>query len=231
MTKHIPNFLTLCNLMCGMAALFFAFYFYSHPQYALWAIAAAAVFDFLDGMAARLLKAYSEIGKQLDSLSDMVSFGAAPAALLAISIMQHAPDVWWVGLLGALLAPAAALRLAKFNIDTRQSEEFRGLAVPAMALFIASFCAAYLTPLTIMGIHPAYSLVLAALLITLMLCDLPMFSLKFKNFALETNALRYVFLLLAVLIIVFMGIYAAPAIIISLYIGISAVQAIARKKA
>lgn len=231
MKKHIPNFLTLCNLMCGMTALFFAFYYFAYPQYAFWAIIAAAVFDFLDGMAARLLKAYSEIGKQLDSLSDMISFGAAPAALLTVTIMQHSPDMWWVGIFGALLAPAAALRLAKFNIDTRQSEEFRGLAVPSMALFVASYVVAYITPLTAMGIHAGYSLILVALLSTLMLCDMPMFSLKFKNFSFKTNIVRYVFIALTVIVIAIMGIYAAPAIIVLLYVLISALQAIRTKRA
>lgn len=229
MIKHIPNFLTLCNLMCGMTALFFAFYYFAYPEYAFWAIVAAAIFDFLDGMAARALKAYSEIGKQLDSLSDMISFGAAPAALIAICIMQHDPSLWWLGLGGALLAPAAALRLAKFNIDTRQSEEFRGLAVPAMALLVASFATSYLTPLTMMGIHPAWSLVLVVLLCTLMLCDMPMFSLKFKSFGLKSNVTRYVFLVLSVLLIVLMGIYAAVAIIILSYVLISAGMAIVKK--
>ncbi len=222
----IPNFLTLCNLLCGVAAIFFSFT--TSYQYAFWAIVIAAVFDFSDGMAARLLNARSEIGLQLDSLADMVSFGAAPAFIMGNTMMMYcALDTSWiVGLAGFLLAPFAAYRLAKFNIDTRQSEEFRGLATPAMALFVVSYVTAIIPKLIEHQIWCGISIIITLILCVLMVCDLPMFSFKFKDFSLKKNIIRYSFLVLSVIILIIGGIYAGICAIIALYITTSVVVSI-----
>lgn len=220
----IPNFLTLCNLLCGMAAIFFVFT--ATPIYSFWAIVVAAVFDFSDGMAARLLNARSEIGVQLDSLADMVSFGVAPAFIMGAALMMHCniDSHWAVGTIGFLLAPFAAYRLAKFNIDTRQSEEFRGLATPAMALMVASFATAIIPLMLKNSMWSGWGVLLTIALCLLMVSDIPMFSLKFKNFSLKTNALRYSFLLCCVILVLVCGVYAGVGAVIALYIATSVVK-------
>lgn len=220
----IPNLLTLCNLICGLCAIYFAFT--SLISYAFWAIVVAAVFDFCDGFAARLLGAYSDLGKQLDSLSDIVSFGVAPSIVMINSVLLHSdPQWWWVAFCGGFLALFAALRLAKFNIDTRQSTEFRGLAVPAMALFVISFAVDYV-PLLAGGVGlSVVAVVVTALLSWLMVSDIIMFSFKFSSYSLSDNIVRYVFALASVIIVVFVGFYAAPALIVLLYVVVSVVSA------
>ena len=140
-TKHIPNAITCCNLISGCVSILFI----NHNRL-LWAAAmifVAAVFDFLDGFAARLLNAKSSIGGELDSLSDVVSFGVAPSFIVAW-LLSKTGVCWWVynfnvfSVLAFILAAFAAVRLAKFNLDTRQTESFIGLPVPAVGLFIAS---------------------------------------------------------------------------------------------
>ena len=209
--SYLPNTITLLNLFLGCAAVVFAL----DGQTALagYCIMVAAVFDFCDGLAARLLKAYSEIGKQLDSLADVVSFGVAPAAML-YNEMCIALEPRTGGDLSAsgwglfaffpfIIALFSALRLAKFNVDTRQSEQFLGLPTPANALLISSFLMyavyhsaldVYITPLSI-GVTV---LVLSALLVV----EIPMLALKFKGFAWQPNLSRYCFLILCVMVFI-----------------------------
>jgi len=134
MKKHIPNFITCLNLFSGCVASYLAFK--GNYQGAFVAILFAAVFDFLDGFAARLLKAYSPMGKELDSLADMISFGLAPGAIV-FSLLTDTGINEWLPFAGFLIPVFSGLRLAKFNIDDRQTSSFLGLPVPANAIFWA----------------------------------------------------------------------------------------------
>ena len=234
----VPNFITSMNLAAGSLAVFFGIE--GQLGWAAIFIIAANVFDFLDGMAARLLKAYSDIGKQLDSLADLVSFGLAPAAMLftmlELAIFKKNQPIFeieasvlqWIFLYAVLLVPiAGAFRLAKFNLDTRQSDSFLGLPIPANALFYAS-----LGLMLWFGDKPEINniilnrfnlLTAIAVFSALMLSELPMFSLKFKNLKWQDNRLQFVFIGLCVILSITFKIYALPLIIFS-YILISVVR-------
>ncbi|WP_298063123.1 CDP-diacylglycerol--serine O-phosphatidyltransferase [uncultured Rikenella sp.] len=210
----IPNLLTLCNLLSGCAAVSVLFLGADFAA-AFWLVIAAAVFDFFDGFAARMLHVSSPIGKELDSLADMVSFGLVPA-VVAFRMLAMS-GLGWLAYGGFLIVAFSALRLAKFNVDERQTEEFRGLPTPACALFFVSLpmldadwvAGSYLL---LLGLTVAFS--------ALLVCDMPMFSLKFKSFGWKNNRLRYVFLFLSVILIVWLRM-AAPAAIVLTYIVIS----------
>ncbi len=222
----VPNLLTLCNLICGIMALLFAVE--GKPLYiSFFLIAAAALFDFADGAAARLLGQYSDIGVQLDSLADMVSFGAAPSAI-ALCMYRDASSIWGapdaLGYATLLIAAFSALRLARFNIDTEQKDEFIGLPTPACALFFAGLGYAFSKG----EIFPLREtlLALSAVMAVLLISPIRMFSLKFHNFGWRDNALRYCFLAAAAALLIVLGIGAVPAVI-GLYIAVSAVRAAA----
>jgi len=217
------------NLLCGSLAVFFAVD--GQLGWAAIFIFTAAVFDFLDGFAARFLKAYSVIGKELDSLADMISFGLAPAAIVFTMLEFtlfgknqgiHEIDAnWsqWITLYSSLIIPVAgAFRLAKFNTDDRQSEQFLGMPIPANAIFFASL-ALILELGTNQSIVPIilnkYTILASIYCCSfLMVSELPMFNLKFKNVKLKENMLRYIFLAICITLFVFMNIYAIPLIII-----------------
>lgn len=181
-------------------------------------IGAAALFDFCDGAAARLLKAYSLIGKELDSLSDLVSFGIAPA-MLVMNTMLGAGN-GWLSYFALFIPVMGALRLAKFNVDDRQTTSFIGLPIPANAIFWVGAVAwmnQHLVP------APWVTLILVAAVSLLMVSEIPMFSLKFKNFAWRENVRRYAVIIAAVLFVIFEGIPGlAWAIIFYLVISIPA---------
>lgn len=205
----IPNTLTLCNLLSGCVAIIMAFNHslqfgpLSGLEWAYVMIGAAAVFDFCDGASARLLHAYSALGKELDSLSDLVSFGVAPAMMVLNLMLANETAHAWL-CYGALFIPAmGALRLAKFNIDTRQATTFRGLPIPANAIFWIGICG-WIERYTYPG--SAVMLVLIAIVSLAMVSDLRMFSLKFKNFALRDNLLRYVIIIAAIAFVAFYGV-------------------------
>ena len=234
----VPNAITALNLVCGSLAVFFAVD--GQLGWAAVFILAAAVFDFLDGFAARLLKAYSSIGKELDSLADMISFGLAPAAMVFTMLeftlfgknqpIQDIDATWsqWIVLYTSLLIPiAGAFRLAKFNTDDRQSEQFLGMPIPANAIFFASLglILELGTNQTIPAIILNKYMLLASVFICsfLMVSELPMFSMKFKNLHLKENALRFLFLGITVLMLIFLQVYALPLIIIW-YVSLSAIS-------
>ncbi len=218
----LPNLLTLGNLIAGCLALVFTLRYNGGLQMAFYMVLLAAVFDFLDGFAARLLGGYSRLGVQLDSLCDMVSFGAVPAAIL-LRLYENAGGSIEVGYLVFVLAACAALRLAKFNIDERQHDHFIGLPTPAAALMVASF--GFLFEAGTLAFHPAWIIVAAVVLSVLMISEIPMFALKFKNFGLRGNELRYGFLAVsAVLLILWRE--GALCLIIGLYILTSIVSAL-----
>ncbi len=180
--KHIPNTITSMNLLCGVLGVICTFN--GKFDWAFYAMLAAAVCDFCDGLSARLLKAYSDLGKELDSLADMVSFGVLPS-LMAYKLMNNLHGDSFLIYIPLLIAVFSAIRLAKFNIDERQSENFIGLATPACAMICGSFVY-YVSQDATSILHgwasckyfiPACSVVLALLLIS----EIPMFSMKFKK--------------------------------------------------
>lgn len=225
----VPNILTLCNLICGTTAVILAAE--GHPlELCFWLLIASAAFDFLDGASARLLGQYSEIGVQLDSLADMISFGAAPSAIV-LSMYENAESVWGapdaLGYAAVIIAAFSALRLARFNIDTTQHEEFLGLPTPACALFFAG--AGYAASET--GFLPPREVLLAAALVfsLLLICPLRMFSLKFRNLGWRDNSLRYCFLAASAVIIILTG-PAGVSAVIGLYIAVSAIRSAIRHR-
>jgi len=235
--KDIPNFITCLNIVSGSLGVLFAVK--GELTIAVLFIFAAAVFDFLDGMAARLLKAYSPIGKELDSLADMISFGLAPGmvmmvmlefSLLGINVrVDHlsALSFWEICCISSsLLIPVfSGLRLAKFNTDTRQSESFIGLPVPANAIFISA--------LALMVIHGKYQtlgniilqpwvlMVITIGMSLLLVSELPMFSLKFKSLTWKDNKVRYIFLGISAALILALNSYGiAGAILLFILISL-----------
>lgn len=214
---QIPNFITSLNLVSGSLAVIFAV-----DGHLIWAgvfICVAAIFDFMDGFAARLLKAYSEVGKQLDSLADVVSFGLAPGAilftLLEFSLFGKNQPIYeisgqwyeWLILFSAFLVPVfGAIRLAKFNVNTSTESFFRGLPIPANGLLWASLGLILQSPGNQEMFQLVYStknlLALGIITSGLMVINLPMFSLKFSSLKIKDNWYRYVFILIAVGLIV-----------------------------
>lgn len=195
------------NLLSGCVAIFMAF---NHTETfgcltgASWTmifIAAAAVFDFCDGATARLLDAYSDLGKDLDSLSDLVSFGVAPAMLI-LNTMITAGSPLWAAFITLMIPACGALRLAKFNNDTTQSSVFKGLPIPANAIFwIGAY--AWIDKYCYPGWVPvAIAVVLVSLAMT---ANFRMFSLKFKNFDIADNFFRYAIIVAAIVFVVFYG--------------------------
>ncbi len=202
----IPNAVTCLNLAAGCAAIERAFA--GDWAWAFGMIVVAAVFDFLDGLCARLLHSYSEVGKQLDSLADVVSFGAAPALVL-FCFLRDFHGAGWEAYLAFAVAVFSALRLAKFNLDTRQSVDFIGLPTPANALIISS--SIYVlgeTP----GFSPWWLIGVAGGLSVLLVSEIPMFSLKFKSLGWRGNEKRYVFLGLSAVLLILCGLKAVPVI-------------------
>ena len=179
--------------------------FENHYEWAFLFIVLSAVFDFFDGMLARLLHAYSNIGKDLDSLADDVSFGVAPSVMVFSLLRETCPDTGissWLPYTAFLIAVFSALRLAKFNNDTRQTTSFIGLPVPANALFWASLVVGFHPWLTDGTVNPLVLLVLVCLSSWLLVSEVPMFSLKFKNLSWADNKLRFLFLLVCVVLLV-----------------------------
>lgn len=243
--KHIPNFITILNLVCGVFAILF---FVSpdfvnnpdqilsvigngygpdttHIENGIWLILIATILDFLDGFAARLLKVQSEIGAQLDSLADMVTFGVAPGFLFYAICLDIVPEMELLNYLFLLIPIFSSLRLAKFNVDTEQNTYFKGIATPANAIFWIGIYFIIETP-------PFYNFatyILTFFVITmslLMTSNLRMFSLKLKNLKLEGDNIYRVILILGAIVLtiifgLFTNIMAAIPFIIILYILLS----------
>ncbi len=246
LTKHVPNILTCISLAFGFYAAILGI---SGNYYgAMIAIFAAAVFDFSDGLAARLLKAYSPMGKELDSLADLISFGIAPGMMLFGFLDKLLYSLSWndswmckLFLLSAFAIPVfSGLRLAKFNIDERQKTSFIGLPVPAHAILWSSLLTAF-SPVVIQYNEACTGLIFSrlftetspeVLLISFSLCavatsllltsEIPMFSLKISSFAWKKNKLQYILLIAAILLITLFGIIGISATIL-FYILLSAI--------
>ena len=223
----VPNMLTLANLLAGCAAIIFTLEYHAYET-AFWLIIAAAVFDFLDGFAARLLKQTSPLGVQLDSLADDVTFGLAPAIVMydlyihSTSYYGLNPEVMgWLKYGVLIIAAFSVLRLAKFNIDTTQSTEFEGLPTPANALLLTSL--ALLAERGAVVLHQEIILVIAIAVSLLLISPIRMFALKFKGFGIKGNELRYGFIVAALALIILVPAYSLLAIIV-LYIVLSTVR-------
>ena len=224
----IPNLLTLSSLFCGSLAVISALV-YGDLELTFWLTVAAGVFDYSDGFAARLLKCPSAVGVELDSLSDMVSFGFAPAAVLFVLWNDFLPvDAQpWLRYGGSVLCfmvvAFSALRLAKFNIDETQHTEFCGLPTPANAFFFIAL--GWMNAKS--GFDLGYWLLLLAPVMSwLLISPVRMFAFKFRSFAFKGNELRYAFIALTVVLLVALGVRAVPVIIL-LYVVVSAVRWIA----
>lgn len=211
--KYIPNFLTCCNLICGCLGIVYCLEERSIPAaYFVWV---AALFDFLDGFAARLLKVHSIIGKELDSLADVVSFGVLPS-LVMYKLVAASSSVIWLPYVAFMIAAFSALRLAIFNVDESQTDSFKGLNTPANTLFITSL--PLLSGSVATWLSQDWLLVLITIVFSLlMVSPIKFFAFKFKNFTWADNRSRFSFIgLSAVLLIIFQ--VAAVPLIILLYI-------------
>lgn len=199
MIRNIPNTLTCCNLFSGCIASCMAFQ--GNYVWAFVFIIIGAAFDFFDGMVARLLHVSSPIGKELDSLADDITFGLAPAAI-AFALFQevHYPDFIQslrpvLPYTAFLVAVFSGLRLAKFNIDTRQTSSFIGMPTPANALFWGSLVTGEHAFLTSPHFNAVYLFILVVVMSLLLVAELPMFSLKFKDLSWQHNKVSYIFLI------------------------------------
>ena len=214
--KHIPNAITCCNLLCGCLAI--VQIFGGNLVYAAYLVGLAAVFDFFDGFAARMLKVSSTIGKDLDSLADMVTFGVVPGLvmfkLIQLSIVNYTLPIT-ISYIAFLIPIFSALRLAKFNNDTRQTESFIGLNTPANSMVICSIPLIFKQyPNLETLLNPYVLCVLSVGLSLLLVSEIPIFALKFKHFKWNGNEIRFVFLGLSLLMLITLQFLGIPLIII-----------------
>ena len=214
----LPNILTLCNLLCGVFATITTIASIWDKSISLQApllfILASAIFDFLDGFAARLTGQYSALGVQLDSLADMVSFGLTPSLIL-VAMFSNGGGIgwWWLLCLGVVLC--SALRLARFNIDEQQKESFIGLPTPALAIAVGSL--AWAVEVGTLTLSPSVILAIGVVGAWLLISPIKMFSFKFKSFAVRENAVRFGFLAMALTCLIVGGL-STLWVIILLYI-------------
>lgn len=216
--RNIPNTVTCCNLLSGCIAAVMAFQ--QNYKAAIGFIILGAVFDFFDGMLARLLHVSHPIGKELDSLADDITFGFAPAAIVFSLFKEvHYPEFmasWtcWMPYTAFLIAIFSALRLGKFNIDPRQSSSFIGLPTPANALFWGALVVGAHSWLTSDTFNALYLFILVVIMSLLLVAEVPMFSLKFHNLKWQDNKIRFLFLIVCIPLLIFMEISGFAVIII-----------------
>ena len=222
--KHIPNTITCCNLISGCIAIAYAFS--GKIEISFTWIIIGAVFDFFDGMSARLLKVSSPIGKELDSLADIVTFGVAPSTILfsKLGIMSY-PSLLEslrgiLPFIAYIMAAFSALRLAKFNLDERQTLGFIGLPTPANALFWGSLLIGLGKRIDSSPLMCIFIIVGIFISSWLMVSAIPMFALKFKEWGWKKNQIKYIFLLTCIPLIAIFGI-TGFAIIVAWYVIIS----------
>lgn len=226
-TRNIPNGITSCNLFCGCIATYMAFQ--SDYRLAMLFIVLGAVFDFFDGMTARLLNVSSPIGKELDSLADNITFGLAPSAIV-FSLFKHVDIPYfivgvseYIPYTAFIISVFSALRLAKFNLDERQTTSFIGMPTPANALFWGSFAIWIIEGQNLAGLFNAFYLFLLVVIMSLLLVsELPMFSLKFKNLSWKSNKIQYIFLGVSIILLALCGLSGLFAVIVW-YIILSAI--------
>jgi CDP-diacylglycerol---serine O-phosphatidyltransferase len=235
--SNIANYITSLNLLCGSVAIYYLYQ--GEYMTAVYLILAAAIFDFADGFVARLLHVKSDIGVQLDSLADMISFGLAPGVAM-FQLLKMSLTVWDFGLpeytpfIAFLIPLFSAWRLAKFNIDERQTDHFIGLATPANALVIISFLPmashkfmSALFPwndyMFFMVTHPFVLIAATISLSYLLVSNIPLMAMKFKSFGWKENRIRYIFIITSLVLILLFYFVAVPFIII-LYIVLSLID-------
>lgn len=240
--RFIPNLLTLLNLLSGTIATIFAVQ--NELVFAAYFVFLGIFFDFFDGLAARLLKVEGELGKQLDSLADVVTSGVVPGIVMFQLLIHSFKNEWeeglscelgewitydefskkWLSLIGLLITLGAAYRLAKFNIDERQTSSFIGLPTPAASIVVLSFpliLAFSSNELAHQLIENKWFLIIVTLLLTyLMNAEIPLFALKFKDFSWKNNKIKYVFIALVIALAIVFQFIAIP-IVILLYVLIS----------
>jgi len=229
----IPNILTLINLFSGCMAVVFIFNF--HIELVPYCVAVSLVADFFDGFAARYFKSASDIGKQLDSLADVISFGLVPGLVLfqllflrfsSDSEFYSVPKIYLYSSPAFLVTLFAALRLGKFNVDTRQSDSFLGLATPAATIFVVGILLMFLNNSFGLAAIIFDKITLYAITLTisaLMVSEIPMFAFKFKSFGWKGNEITYLFIILSVVLLATLK-FAAISLIIILYILVSIVK-------
>lgn len=226
MKKHIPNTITCLNLFSGCIGVLFALR--GEYTFAFYCVLASGIFDFFDGMVARALNVKSNIGKELDSLADMVSFGFLPGAVV-YTLLQASTDSVYLPYFAFLITVFSALRLAKFNIDERQSTDFIGLNTPMNTFFIISL------PF-IAERYPEIIFNVPVLLVSTVLCslllvsELKLFSMKLSSLSWAENKYKYVFLLLSVVLLVAFKFVALPLVLLS-YFGFSFLHFAEEKRA
>jgi len=225
--RNLPNALTCGNLLCGCIGIVEVFH--GNIILSCYLIGVALIFDFFDGFLARLLKVSSPIGRDLDSLADMVTFGVLPSVIVFQLLMQSTPqnmDELWKAYLAFPIAIFSAIRLAKFNNDSRQSDTFIGVPTPANALLIGSL------PIIVhqyggiweeIIVNTNNLLILTAVMSFLLVAELPLIALKFKTFSWKGNQIRYSFIILSLLLLIFFQILAIPTILL-LYISLSVIS-------
>ncbi len=232
--KHIPNAITCGNLFCGCLAIVSTLN--GNLIWGAYLVGIATVLDFFDGFIARLLKVSGEIGKQLDSLADMVSFGVVPGVMMYQMIKHsyqlHAyfndeNEVFPFQYIGFIITIFSCIRLAKFNIDTRQNNSFIGVPTPANTILICSlplineyqptFLGFYTSPL-ILNFY--FLIALTLIMSSLLIAEIPLFALKFKNFGWKENKIKYIFLIISIFMLVFFRFLSIPFLIL-FYVGLS----------
>lgn len=224
--RNIPNALTCGNLLCGCIGVVEAFH--NNLLLSCVLIGVALIFDFLDGFLARLLSVTSSIGKDLDSLADMVTFGLLPSIIVYQLLMQSIPDLFgiWKAYPAFIIAVFSAIRLAKFNNDPRQSDSFIGVPTPANAMLVASL------PLIVhieggvwkdIIVNTNHLLIFSVVMSFLLVMEMPLIALKFKSYRWAGNEARYILILLTAILLLTLKIVAIPVIII-LYILLSAIN-------
>lgn len=242
--RHIPNAITCGNLFCGCLAIVSAFN--GDLVWSAYLVGIATILDFFDGFAARLLKVSGELGKQLDSLADMVTFGVVPGIVMfkmlapKVNVAFNDTNFEFIRndyfqYLAFIITIFSCIRLAKFNIDTRQTNSFIGVPTPANTILICSlpliqnFQPFVLGLNTVAIINNTYFLVGLTLLMSyLLIAEIPLFALKFKNFGWPDNKIRYTFLIISVLLLILFQFIVIP-FIIFLYIIISVIDNLKNK--
>jgi CDP-diacylglycerol---serine O-phosphatidyltransferase len=223
--QQVPNLFTLLNLLCGCLSITYAFK--GSLEASAIFIFVGALFDFADGLAARILKAYSDTGKQLDSLADLVSFGLAPGVILFVLLENTGSNIWTTSIalsfLPFLVTLSSAVRLAKFNVDERQTRMFIGLPTPASAMFIGSLVFLvndkdlFFSEL----VNNVYFILSVVFLLSYLLNSrIPLFSLKISSMKWKENRIQYIFIFFSTVLLIFLS-FKAIALIIILYVILS----------
>jgi len=220
--SHIPNSVTLLNLLSGIVGIVWVLD--GHILSGAWFILLSAFLDFIDGFAARILKVQGELGKQLDSLADLVSFGVLPGFILFAMVKTNS-QIDWLPYFTLMLPLFSALRLAKFNLDTRQSDRFIGVPTPATALFVSTlpYFAIQWPKIGTVITSPFFLIAISFTLSILLISEIPLIALKFKSYGFSKNIFRYTLIAISLLLFFWLNLAGVPLIILS-YIGLSIVE-------